>query len=243
MSVYIITSFYKFVVLEDVSAIKQHIQLACQEQGVVGTVILAREGINATLAGSRAAISEVLSVLVSCIEISDSDLKFAKVAERLPFRKLKVMIKKEIVTFGVPGLEPHRQTGTPVGPNAWNQLLLDPTVQVIDTRNQFEIAVGTFEGAIDPQTAKFSDFATYVQACLDPKKHQKIAMFCTGGIRCEKASSYLLQQGFETVYMLQGGILNYLEKTDVDTSLWKGKCFVFDDRTFVEKEDLLTHLS
>ena len=153
----------------------------------------------------------------------------------MPFRRLRVRLKKEIVTLGVPAINPAKQVGTYVKPAHWNALLKDPEIVVLDTRNDYEVRIGTFEGSLNPETKTFRDFPDYVKRTLDPKKHKKIAMACTGGIRCEKASAYMLAQGFETVYHLEGGILKYLEEIPAEDSLWKGECFVFDQRVAVKQ--------
>ncbi|MEO6697906.1 MAG: rhodanese-related sulfurtransferase, partial [Paraperlucidibaca sp.] len=204
----------------------------CLEHGVRGTLLLAHEGINGTVSGSRTAIDALLAHL-------RNDSRFAKLehkesfAERHPFLRLKIKLKREIVTLGKP-VDPTALVGTYVKPEQWNALISDPSVLLIDTRNDYEVAIGTFAGAVDPKTANFSDFPEYVASQLDPQKHTRVAMFCTGGIRCEKASSYMRQQGFDEVYHLQGGILKYLEEVPVEDSLWQGECFVFDERVAVK---------
>ena len=206
----------------------------CQDQQVRGTILLAQEGLNATLAGSRQGIDAVLAYLRADPRLANLEAKESLAATQ-PFDRMKVKLKREIVTLGVPGIDPSHRVGTYVSPTEWNQLIADPEVTLIDTRNDYEVAIGTFEGATDPHLATFRQFPDYVQQRLDPTQHKKVAMFCTGGIRCEKASALLLQQGFEQVYHLQGGILKYLEEVPADQSLWQGECFVFDQRVAVRQ--------
>ena len=229
-----IATFYKFLTLDPVP-LQPKLLRACETLGLKGTVLLAPEGINATLSGLAQNLDQFLSDL-------RQDDRFANVVvknswtDRSPFDRLKVKIKPEIVTLGRPDINPAEQSGIYVTPQDWNALLkAEPDLVIIDTRKSFEISTGSFAGAIDPKISSFRQFPTYVETHLNPQEHKKIAMFCTGGIRCEKASSYLLNQGFETVYHLQGGILNYLEEIPPEDSLWQGECFVFDQRTAVQK--------
>jgi UPF0176 protein len=158
----------------------------------------------------------------------------------MPFEKIKVFSKKEIVTLGVvPTVDPRKHSGIPVPPEAWDALIADPDILLLDTRNVYEVELGTFKGAVNPETEHFRDFPEYVNKHLNPKQHKKVAMFCTGGIRCEKASAYMLDQGFETVYQLEGGILKYLEKMPTENNTWEGECFIFDDRVVLKKEDII----
>ena len=235
---YIVATFYKFVSLPDCREIQQSILDYCQSQEIKGTILLAREGINGTIAGTRQSIDNTLNYLRSLSPFADLEHKESTATE-LPFAKLKVRLKKEIVTLGKPEVNPNKKVGTYVAPHEWNQIVSDPKVTLIDTRNQYEVKIGTFKRAIDPKTASFRDFPEYVAENIDPQQHPKVAMFCTGGIRCEKASSYLLSQGFKEVYHLRGGILKYLEEVPSDESLWEGECFVFDERVTV-KEGLET---
>ncbi len=228
---WVVAAFYKFVLLPDCVAIRPRLLGCCQAQGIKGTILLAEEGINGTIAGSRQAIETVLAWLKSDPRLADLQHK-ESVAEMPPFERMKVKLKREIVTLGKPEANPAVQVGTYVSPEDWNALIADPEVMVIDTRNDYEVSIGTFQRAINPQTTSFREFPDYVRQ-FDPAQHQKIAMFCTGGIRCEKASAYLLSQGFQQVYHLQGGILKYLEEVPKDTSLWQGECFVFDDRVSI----------
>lgn len=228
-----VATFYKFVALPDYEARQQPLKDACEQHAVKGTILLAQEGINGTLAGDRAGIDGVLAFLQADERLADIDVKESS-AIAPPFEKLKVRLKKEIVTLGLPEVSPTEQVGTYVPPKDWNQVISDPDVVVIDTRNDYEVGMGSFHRAQNPKTASFNEFPNYAEEHLDPSQHKKIAMFCTGGIRCEKASSYLLAQGFESVYHLKGGILKYLEDVPEDESLWQGECFVFDERVAIK---------
>ena len=231
---YIVATFYKFVALSDCQLMQQEILEFCQAQEIKGTILLAAEGINATIAGSREGIDRTIAHLQSLPPFADLEHKESTATE-LPFKKLKVRIKKEIVTIGKPEVDPSQKVGTYVKPENWNEVISNPEVVVIDTRNQYEVEIGTFKGAIDPKTDSFREFPQYIAENIDPQQHPKVAMFCTGGIRCEKASSYLLSQGFKEVYHLKGGILKYLEKVQPEESLWEGECFVFDERVTVKE--------
>ncbi len=228
-----VATFYKFVALPDYADLQQPLKVIAQDQSVKGTILLAQEGINGTIAGTQQSVEAVLAYLRSDPRLSDVDIKISPAGE-LPFERLKVRLKQEIVTIGLPEVSPTQQVGTYVMPQDWNEIIADPDVVVIDTRNHYEVGMGTFKGAKNPETATFNEFPDYSKETLDPSKHKKIAMFCTGGIRCEKASSYLLSQGFETVYHLKGGILKYLEDVPEAESLWEGECFVFDERVSVK---------
>ncbi|MBE9076662.1 rhodanese-related sulfurtransferase [Romeria aff. gracilis LEGE 07310] len=227
----LVTTFYKFTPLDDYRQLQAPLQALCEAEALKGTILLAPEGINATLAGHRAAIDQVLKTLRLDPRLADLETRESFASEP-PFGQMKVKLRREIVSFGQPTVDPSQRTGTAVPPQQWNQLISDPAVTVIDTRNDFEVAVGSFKGAQNPKTASFQDFVEYARQ-LDPVQHKQIAMFCTGGIRCEKASAYLLSQGFDTVYQLQGGILNYLAEVPESDSLWQGECFVFDQRVAV----------
>jgi UPF0176 protein len=229
---YVVVTFYKFVALPDYADLRSPLFDLCQAQGIRGTILLAEEGINSTIVGTQEAIDAVLDYLRSDGRFQDLTVK-RSVSEEPVFDRLKVRLKREIVTLGQPQADPNRQVGTYVKPTDWNALIADPEVLVIDTRNDFEVSIGTFVGAENPQTNSFGEFPDYVQQHCDPVKHRKVAMFCTGGIRCEKASSYMLSQGFEQVYHLEGGILQYLETVPPEESLWQGECFVFDQRVAV----------
>ncbi|ARV60205.1 hypothetical protein BZZ01_17615 [Nostocales cyanobacterium HT-58-2] len=230
----VVSALYKFVKLPDFAEKQQPLLSLCQAQNVKGTILLAQEGINGTIAGSRQAIDSVLSFLRADPRLADLEHK-ESYADYPPFERMKVRLKKEIVTIGISGVDPNEQVGTYVSPRDWNALISDPEITVIDTRNDYEVSIGTFKGAQNPQTESFREFPDYVRENLDPKKHKKIALFCTGGIRCEKASSFMLSQGFQEVYHLKGGILKYLEEIPESESLWDGECFLFDQRIAVRQ--------
>lgn len=229
---FVVAAFYKFVRLADAAERREPLLAFCTEQGIKGTILLALEGINGTIAGSQQSIDAVLAYLRSDPRLADLQPQVSY-TDQQPFDRMKVKLKREIVTLGLPEVNPTQAVGTYVEPQEWNELITDPETVVIDTRNAFEVRVGTFKGAQDPQTRSFRQFPDYVQQNLDPNRHKKVAMFCTGGIRCEKATSFLLQQGFETVYHLKGGILRYLKEVPESDSLWQGDCFVFDERVAV----------
>jgi UPF0176 protein len=229
----VVATFYKFVRLLDAAEKAPPLLLQCQSQGVKGTILLAEEGINGTIAGSREAIDAVLSLLRSDPRLVDLEHK-ESFADVQPFDRIKVRLKSEIVTIGVPEADPNAQVGTYIDPHDWNAVISDPDVTVIDTRNEYEVSIGSFQGAENPHTRSFRQFPDYVRTHLDPAKQKKVALFCTGGIRCEKASAFMLAQGFEEVYHLKGGILKYLEEVPPDDSLWQGECFVFDQRVAVQ---------
>ena len=228
-----VATFYKFVALPDYTNLQTPLQAACQQQAIKGTILLAKEGINGTIAGTRNAIDAVFAHIKADPRLVDIDIKESPATEP-PFAKLKVRLKKEIVTIGLPEVSPTQQVGTYVPPTEWNKVIADPEVTVIDTRNDYEVGMGTFQGARNPETDVFNEFPDYVKENLDPTKNKKVAMFCTGGIRCEKASSYMLSHGFEEVYHLKGGILKYLEEVPEEESLWEGECFVFDERVAIK---------
>ncbi|WP_166253754.1 rhodanese-related sulfurtransferase [Marinobacter salicampi] len=228
----VVCALYKFAVLNDYKALRQPLLALMQKHGVHGTLLLAREGINGTIAGSRDGIDLIKDWLGQDERFEGIDYKESQVDSQ-PFKRTKVKLKKEIVTLGVEGIDPRRIVGTYIKPADWNALICDPEVLLIDTRNQYEVEIGTFRNAINPATETFREFPDYVREHLDPQKHKKVAMFCTGGIRCEKSTAYLKQQGFDEVYHLEGGILKYLEEVPQEQSLWQGECFVFDDRVTV----------
>lgn len=232
MSKIIVAALYKFAKLPDYRELQPGLLAHCIESGLYGTLLLAEEGINGTVAGSRAGIDALMHFLKSDQRLADIEHK-ESYADVMPFTRIKVKLKKEIVTLGVPGINPNNKVGTYVAAEDWNALISDPDVILIDTRNGYECDIGTFRRAIDPHTTNFREFPAFIQHNFNPLKHKKIAMFCTGGIRCEKASSLMVEQGFEQVYHLQGGILKYLEKTPPAESLWEGECFVFDQRISV----------
>ncbi|MES2606666.1 MAG: rhodanese-related sulfurtransferase [Pseudomonadota bacterium] len=228
----VVCALYHFVRLDDHVALQAPLTELMHANAVKGTLLLAEEGINGTIAGTQTGIDAVLSWLRSDPRLQTLDCKFSY-DEAIPFYRSKVKLKKEIVTMGVEGIDPKRKVGTHVDPQNWNALISQPDVLLIDTRNEYEVEIGTFKGAVNPHTESFREFPAYVKDQLDPKQHRKIAMFCTGGIRCEKSTAYLKEQGFDEVYHLKGGILNYLEKVPAADSLWQGECFVFDNRVAV----------
>jgi UPF0176 protein len=228
-----VAALYRFVRLEDYQNLRAPLLAFCDARGIRGTLLLAEEGINGTIAGTPRAISEVLAYLRSDDRLADLECKFSYNTDR-PFLRMKVKLKKEIVTMGRPGIDPNQSVGRYASPEQWNALVDDPDCLVIDTRNDYEVEIGTFQGAINPNTTSFREFPEWVEENLDPSKHKKVAMFCTGGIRCEKSTSLLVSMGFEDVWHLQGGILNYLEKTPVEQTRWNGECFVFDSRVSVD---------
>ncbi|PLW83119.1 hypothetical protein CWI75_06785 [Kineobactrum sediminis] len=228
----VVAALYRFVTLENYRELREPLLDACLAAGVKGTLLLAAEGINGTIAGSREGVDAVLAWLRSDARLAALEHK-ESLDEGLPFYRMKVKLKREIVTMGVEGVDPNRVVGTYVSPRDWNALVNDPDVVLIDTRNDYECGIGTFRGARDPETTSFRQFPGYVREHLDPARHKKIAMFCTGGIRCEKASAFMLNEGFAEVYHLQGGILKYLEEVPEAESTWEGECFVFDNRVAV----------
>ena len=235
MPQYVVCALYHFVILEDFESLKNPLLSVMTENQVKGTILLAREGINGTVSGSREGIDALLSWL-------RSDNRFAKLVAKesfdseQPFYRTKVKLKKEIVTMGIENIDPKNIVGTYIKPKQWNALISREDVILVDTRNDYETAIGTFENAEIPNTTTFREFPQYVADNLDANKHKKVAMFCTGGIRCEKSTAYLKQQGFENVYHLEGGILKYLEEVDQKDSLWQGECFVFDNRVAVNHQ-------
>ena len=232
MSQYIVCAMYKFVALEDYEQQRAPLVAKMEELGIKGTLLLASEGINGTVSGTREGIDGLIAYLNSDARINPISCK-ESLHEEQPFYRTKVKLKKEIVTMGVEGIDPRKTVGTYVKPKDWNSLISDPEVFVVDTRNDYEIEIGTFKHAVDPKTKTFREFPEYVKDNLDPQKHKKVAMFCTGGIRCEKSTAYLKEQGFDEVYHLEGGILQYLEDVPKEESLWEGDCFVFDNRVAV----------
>lgn len=227
----VIAALYRFVQLDNFEALRQPLLQVMLDNQVRGTLLLAAEGINGTVAGAGAGVEKLLDFLRQDPRLRDFDCKLCYDAE-MPFYRSRVKLKREIVTMGVDGIDP-ANSGTYVSPADWNRLISDPEVTLIDTRNDYESAIGSFENAVFPNTSSFRDFPAYAAENLDPKKHRKIAMFCTGGIRCEKSTAYLREQGFDEVYHLKGGILKYLEEIPPSESLWHGECFVFDNRVSV----------
>lgn len=232
MSQIIVCALYKFVTLENFKSLRQSLYDVMEANQVRGTLLLAHEGINGTIAGSRVAIDAVLGWLRSDSRLADLDCK-ESFTDSLPFNRAKVKLKKEIVTMGVEGIDPKRVVGTYVNPEDWNKLITDPDVILVDTRNDYEVKVGTFKNAINPKTESFREFPDFVKEKLHSEKHKKVAMFCTGGIRCEKSTAFLKEQGFDEVYHLKGGILKYLQEVPAQETLWEGECFVFDERVTV----------
>lgn len=228
-----VTAFYKFVAVADPSALREDLRAFAGARGIKGTILIAPEGINGTVAGADSGIRELLAHLRADPRFADLVSK-ESCADAPPFGRLKVRLKREIVTLRRPEADPTERVGTYVPPDEWNALISDPDVLVLDTRNAYEVAIGTFRRAVDPETRTFGEFPDFVDAHLDPARHTRVAMFCTGGIRCEKASAYLLAKGFPEVYHLEGGILKYLETVAPEDSLWQGACFVFDERVALE---------
>lgn len=235
MNTFLVCAMYRFVALPDYVELKPGLLAFLLERQIKGTLLLANEGINGTVAGNSEAIKALISWLQEDERFAALDCKFSH-SKEIPFYRTKVKLKKEIVTMGVEGIDPLSVVGTYVKPKDWNALIADPDVLLIDTRNKYEVELGTFEGALNPETESFREFPEYVQNNLDRSKHKKIAMFCTGGIRCEKSTAYLKSQGFEQVYHLEGGILKYLEDVSESESTWQGDCFVFDNRVAVNHQ-------
>jgi len=232
MSKIVISALYHFVILDDFEKLRQPLLDLMLENNIKGTLLLAREGINGTVAGSQASIDTLLNWLKSDSRLADVRQKLSY-NDEMPFYRTRVKLKKEIVTMGVEGIDPTHVVGTYVKPEDWNALISDPEVTLIDTRNEYEVGIGSFRDAVNPSTETFRQFPDFVKQKMDPTKHKKVAMYCTGGIRCEKSTAYLKEQGFDEVYHLQGGILKYLETVPEKDSLWQGECFVFDNRVSV----------
>lgn len=228
----VVATFYKFFDFPDYRDKQASLLDCCQTNQIKGTILLASEGINGTIAGTRHGINQVLLYLKSDVRLAELFHR-ESLSEDPPFERMKVKLKKEIVTLGVSEVNPNEQVGTYVTPKDWNKVIQDPEVLVIDTRNSYEVDIGTFKNAVNPNTDSFREFPNYINQQLNPNQYKKVAMFCTGGIRCEKASSFLLKQGFTEVYHLKGGILKYLEEVPPEESLWEGECFVFDERVAV----------
>jgi UPF0176 protein len=228
-----VAALYRFIALEDLQALQASIKAVCDANGIFGTLLLAPEGINGTIAApSEAGMTALIDHLDTTCGVRLGELKYSQASEQ-PFRRMKVRLKKEIITMKAPEADPTKLVGQYVAPQDWNQLIARDDVTLVDTRNDYETAVGIFKGAIDPNIQTFTQFKQWVADNMDPAKHKKVAMFCTGGIRCEKASAYMLAHGFEEVYHLKGGILKYLEEVPADQSKWDGGCFVFDRRVAV----------
>jgi UPF0176 protein len=229
---YTVAALYHFTRFEDPDALRAPLRDLCEAEDVRGSLLIAAEGINGTIAGPRKGIDAVLAHIRALPGCADLEWK-ESTATDAPFARMKVRLKKEIVTMGVPGVDPKAKVGHYVRPEDWNALISAPDVVVIDTRNDYEIAIGTFEGAVDPETATFREFPAWWEENKDRFHNKRIAMFCTGGIRCEKSTNYLIEQGVDEVYHLKGGILQYLEDVPEENSLWHGECFVFDERVSV----------
>jgi len=232
---FLVAAFYKFVELTDIADLRGPLQQRCEDLGLLGTILLASEGINGTISGKPEKVRRLFERLREDPRFADLHYKESWAAEQ-PFYRMKVRLKKEIVSLGVAGVDPRSKVGQYVSPQDWNALISREDVRLVDTRNHYEYHLGSFKGAEDPNTASFRDFPEWVARELDPDKDRNVAMFCTGGIRCEKATSYLLELGFENVYHLDGGILNYLETVNAEDSLWQGDCFVFDNRVTVDHD-------
>jgi len=232
-------AFYGFTAMEGLPALQQELKALAEQGSVRGTILLAEEGVNGTISGPDAGVTAVLDRLRQLPGLGGLEAKFSR-AEQQTFHRLKVRLKREIVTMGCPTVKPAEQVGTYVPPEQWNALIADPDTLVVDTRNRYEVEVGSFAGAIDPGTESFREFPAWVEQTLRPlveeTQPKAIAMFCTGGIRCEKSTAYLLQQGFENVHHLQGGILKYLEEIPEERSSWQGECYVFDQRVSVNHQ-------
>ncbi len=232
---YVVCALYHFVILDDFEKLRDPLHKVMDDNNVKGTLLLAKEGINGTIAGTREGIDVVLAYLRSDPRLAKIDTKESFDTE-IPFYRTRVKLKKEIVTMGIDTIDPNDIVGTYVKPKDWNTLISDPDVLLIDTRNEYEVEIGTFKNAINPETETFREFPKYAEQNLDKNKHKKVAMFCTGGIRCEKSTAYLKSQGFEEVYHLEGGILKYLEEVPKEETLWEGECFVFDNRVSVNHD-------
>lgn len=231
-----VTSFYHFVDVADPAALAADLQAQCERSGLLGTILVAPEGVNGTLAGAAEGIQAILDRLRAALgPASPIDARWSE-AREAPFRRLRVRLKNEIVALGRPDVRPQRRTGRHVEPRDWNRLLDDPSTLVVDTRNHYEIELGTFPRAVDPGTDSFRQFADFAEKLAETDRQRPVAMFCTGGIRCEKASALMLEMGFTHVYQLQGGILNYLQQVEAAESRWTGECFVFDSRVAVDRD-------
>jgi UPF0176 protein len=236
---YTIAAFYRFQPLADPQALVDLIKDRFGPLGLFGSLHIATEGVNGTMSGSAETIAGLIDVLVERAGLIRTQVKYATAATN-PFDRLKVRVREEIITFKQPGIDPATRTGTYVEAQDWNDLIAQDDVLLIDARNAYETEIGIFAGAVDPAIAHFSHFPDYVRSQLDKARHKRVAMYCTGGIRCEKAAAFMLNEGFEEVYHLKGGILKYLEEMPADRSSWQGKCFVFDERGAVGHEDFAT---
>ena len=233
----LVAALYKFVEIDDLLSLQSNLYEICEKNNIMGTILIANEGINGTISGKTNEINQTISLLKSDKRFTNIEIKYSS-TDKQPFHRMKVRLKKEIVTIGLPEINPNKKVGTYVKPDDWNDLISDPNVVVIDARNKYETKIGSFQNALDPETSSFREFPDWVKKFKSSKENanKKIAMFCTGGIRCEKASSLMKEEGFEDVYHLQGGILKYLETIDRENSLWNGECFVFDQRVCLTDE-------
>jgi len=233
----LVAALYKFVEISDLLSLQDNLYNICEENNIMGTILIADEGINGTISGKHNEIKETISSLTSDDRFSNIEIKYSS-TDKQPFHRMKVRLKKEIVTIGLPEINPNKKVGKYIKPEDWNKLISDPNVVVIDTRNKYETKIGSFQNALDPETSSFREFPDWVKKFKNSENNtnKKIAMFCTGGIRCEKASSLMKEEGFEDVFHLQGGILKYLETIDKENSLWNGECFVFDQRVCLTDE-------
>lgn len=226
-------SFYQFLVLDNLVNLQTQILKLCNENHIKGTILMAKEGINANIVGKKEDMEIVVNNIKKIINYESLEIKYA-IVEKIPFERMKVKIKSEIITFDIPEADPNIQVGTYIQPKHWNNLISQPDVKVIDTRNEYEVKIGTFKNAENPHIDSFKQFNDYINQNLNPEKQDKVALFCTGGIRCEKVTALMLSKGFKEVYHLQGGILKYLEEVSPQESLWEGECFVFDERVSVK---------
>ncbi len=233
---YIFASFYQFVELDNLTELKTKLLDLCNEAEIKGTILIAKEGINSNIVGQKEQLEIVINSIREWLRLENLEIKFST-AEQIPFQRMKVKIKKEIITFGIEEANPNQQVGTYIKPQNWNNLISQPDVKLIDTRNEYEVKIGTFKEAENPHIYSFREFNDYIEQNLEPEKEQKVALFCTGGIRCEKVTALMLSKGFKEVYHLEGGILKYLQEIPSEESLWEGECFVFDERVAV-KHDL-----
>ena len=232
---YTVAAYYRFLPVADPAALREEMLARFLGTDLLGTTLIASEGVNGTMAASAETIEGLLQFLQERVGLERSEVKFST-AEEPPFKRLKIKVKKEIITFRGVAIDP-THPGQYVAPEEWNAVLADPDVLLLDTRNTYETEIGTFAGAVTPPLENFSAFATWVRENLDPEKHRKVAMFCTGGIRCEKASAFMLEAGFPEVYHLKGGILRYLEEVPKAESRWQGECYIFDERVSVDHDD------
>jgi UPF0176 protein len=231
-----VVSFYRFTDVSDPGKLRDRLQAFCKRAHLLGTVLIAEEGVNGTLSGTAEAVQSAFDWLYEALALAEPiDGRWTE-ADEAPFRRMRVKVKKEIVTLGRPDIRPNKKTGKHVGVEEWNALISNPDTLIIDTRNHYEFEVGTFRNAVDPQTDSFREFPEYAEKLAESEPDRPLAMFCTGGIRCEKATALMLELGFTEVYHLQGGILKYLEDVDDDKNLWEGECFVFDTRVAVDRD-------